>query len=97
MGDPRAESATITDNPDKSRYELDVDGQIVFAVYRRDGSTLAIRHVEAPPSLRGTGAASRLMHGVMDIARTQRLKVLPLCSYAAAWLSRHEKYRDLLA
>ncbi|HEX9462832.1 MAG TPA: GNAT family N-acetyltransferase [Alphaproteobacteria bacterium] len=97
MGDPRADSATVTDNPDQSRYELAVEGKIVFAIYRRDGATLVIRHVEAPPSLRGTGAASRLMHGVMEIARTQRLKVRPLCSYAAAWLARHEKYRDLLA
>jgi predicted GNAT family acetyltransferase len=89
--------SAVTDNAAASRYELEVDGKIVFALYRRDGSTVVIRHVEAPPSLRGTGAASRLMQGIIEIARAEGLKVRPLCSYAAAWLSRHEKHRDLLA
>ena len=87
----------ITDNSQASRYELAVDGGIVFAIYRRDGATLFIRHVEAPPRLRGSGAAGRLMAGVMERARAEHLKVVPLCSYAAAWLRRHAEYRDLLA
>jgi predicted GNAT family acetyltransferase len=62
-------TTTVRDNHERSRYELEVGGQIVFASYRRDGSTLAIIHVEAPPALRGSGAAGTLMHGVMAIAR----------------------------
>ncbi len=79
----------VKDNPQTSRYELDVGGQIVFALYRREGATLYIRHVEAPPPLRGTGAAGRLMEGIMEIAGQERLTVVPLCSYAAAWIRRH--------
>ena len=87
----------ITDNRDRSRFELDIDGRIVFANYRRQGSTLVIPHVEAPPALRGTGAAGRLMRGVMETARAEGLRVLPLCGYAAAWIRRHPDYHDLLA
>lgn len=83
-------STAVRDNQQESRYELDVNGKIVFAIYRRDGSTLYIRHVEAPPSLRGTGAAGRLMQGIVDIARDEALKIVPLCSYAAAWMRRHQ-------
>ena len=90
-------SIPVKDNPDKSRFELDVDGRIVFANYRRTGSTLTIPYVEAPPSLRGTGAAGRLMQGVMDIARAEKLKVVPICSYAAYWMRRHREYHDLSA
>lgn len=79
----------VKDNAPASRYELDVGGQIAFATYRGDGSTLYIRHVEAPPPLRGTGAAGRLMEGIMEIAGHARLTVVPLCSYAAAWIRRH--------
>src|SRR5688572_5722026 len=50
----------VRDNPAKGRYELEVHGEIVFANYRRAGSTLVISHVEAPRPLRGTGAAGRL-------------------------------------
>ena len=87
----------VTDNADRHRFELDVDGQIVFADYRRRDGVLAITHVEAPPSLRGSGAAGRLMQGVMEMARAEPVKVAPLCSYAAAWLRRHPEFADLVA
>lgn len=88
---------TIQDNPARSRFELDVDGQVVFATYRRHGPVLVINHVEAPLHLRGTGAAGRLMQGVVDLARAEGLKVAPMCGYAAAWIRRHKEHRDLLA
>ena len=86
----------VSDNPAKGRFELDVGGQIVFARYARHGSTLVIPYVEAPPSLRGTGAASRLMAGVMEIARAEGLTVRPLCGYASSWIRQHKQYHDLL-
>jgi predicted GNAT family acetyltransferase len=89
--------AGLRDNREKSRFELEESGAVVFANYRRDGGTLVIRYVEAPPALRGTGAAGRLMEGVMETARAEGVKVLPLCSYAAAWIRRHERWHDLLA
>jgi predicted GNAT family acetyltransferase len=87
----------VTDNAARGRFELAVGGQVVFANYRRSGGRLAITHVEAPPALRGTGAAGRLMEGVMARARADGLKVAPLCGYAAAWLRRHKAHADLLA
>lgn len=90
-------ATTVTDNADRRRYELDVDGQIVFASYHRDGETVQIRHVEAPPALRGTGAAGRLMEGIVGIARAEKLKLYPICSYAVSWLRRHREYQDVLA
>lgn len=90
-------SEQVTDNPARGRFELAVDGQVAFARYRRQDGVLAIDHVEAPPRLRGTGAADRLMHGVMALARAGGLKVLPRCGYAALWLRRKKDYADLLA
>lgn len=85
----------VVDNRELQRFELPVNGQIVFADYRRQGPRLVITHVEAPAALRGTGAAGRLMQGVLDLARGEGVKVLPLCSYARAWIMRHPEYRDL--
>jgi predicted GNAT family acetyltransferase len=68
---------------------------VVFADYRRQPGRVVITHVEAPPALRGKGAAGRLMQGVMDLMRAEQVKVLPLCSYARAWILRHPEYRDL--
>lgn len=89
-------SDQVRDDEAARRFELEVAGQVVFADYRRDGQVLIIRYVEAPPSLRGTGAAGRLMRGVMDRARRDGLRVVPLCGYAASWIRAHKEYADLL-
>lgn len=86
----------IRDAAERSRFELPLEGGTVFADYRRDGQRLAILHVEAPPGLRGTGAAGRLMQGIAEVARRDGLTLVPLCGYAAAWLRRHREHRDLL-
>lgn len=86
----------VTDNTARSQYELPVEGETVFARYRRTGDTVAILHVEAPVSLRGSGASGRLMQGITDLARAKNEKLVPLCSYAAAWMKRHPETADLL-
>jgi predicted GNAT family acetyltransferase len=85
----------VSDNPDLQRFELPVGDQVVFANYRRRPGQLSITHVEAPVNLRGSGAAGRLMQGMLDLARAEEVKVLPLCSYARAWMERHPEYADL--
>ncbi len=82
---------TVIDNTGTNRFELDVDGQIAHADYRVIGDTLYIDYVEAPPALRGTGAAGRLMEGVMSAAAEKGYAVEPVCGYAAAWMRRHRK------
>ncbi len=72
-----------------NRFEIDVEGHIVFADYRRDGSTVYIDHVEAPPALRGKGAAGQLMQAIKTGATRDNLKLVPICGYAAAWLKRN--------
>lgn len=80
-----------------SRYEMDEQGLTSWADYRRSGDRLIIDHVEAPPILRGTGAAGRLMAAVAADARSRDLRIVPICSYAAAWLHRSQEFRDLVA
>jgi len=87
----------VIDNREKHRFELVEQGQITFADYELKGDRLILPHVEAPIGLRGTGAASRLMEGVLAIARERGLKVTPICSYADAYMSRHAEFADLRA
>jgi predicted GNAT family acetyltransferase len=89
------DQASVRDNRELQRFELPVDGQIVFANYHRQPGRLVITHVEAPVALRGAGHASQLMRGVVEEARAEQIKVLPLCSYARAWMQRHPEFRDL--
>ncbi|HLY78619.1 MAG TPA: GNAT family N-acetyltransferase [Caulobacteraceae bacterium] len=81
----------VHDIPARHRFEMLEQGQTVFADYRRDGRRLIIDHVEAPESLRGTGAAGRFMEGLVAAARAEGSTIVPICSYAAAWLRRHRE------
>ncbi len=72
----------------EGRFEAGEGEDTVFARYRLEGDRLYIDHVEAPPHLRGTGAAGALMEEIVDFARERDLAIVPICGYAAAWLKR---------
>lgn len=78
------------------RYEMDEQGDTSYADYRKTPERMYIDYVFSPVPLRGTGASGRLMAAVAAEARTQELKITPICGYAAAWLRRSSEYRDLL-
>lgn len=78
----------FTDNTVNSRFELKVNGVVAHADYRREDGKLYIDFVEAPPALRGTGAAGRLMEQIVVQAEREKLEVVPICGYAAAWLKK---------
>jgi uncharacterized protein len=87
-------SAYFIDNKNDNRFEYHVNGSIAFADYRREDGQLFIDYVEAPPQLRGTGAAGKLMEQVMDVAQKENLSVVPICGYAASWISRHAEQKQ---
>lgn len=86
----------VIDNTQRSRFELEENGQVAFANYHRNGLHVVIPHVEAPIPLRGTGTASRLMEGIVERARADGFKITPTCSYAAIWFRRHKEAADVL-
>ena len=87
----------MRDNQDRSRFELEIDGDVVFANYRRGANGVLITHVEAPVHLRGKGAAARLMNEIATDARQTGARLTPMCSYAAAWFRRNRDFADVLA
>ena len=54
-------------------------------------------HTFVPPEDRGRGIADRLMQAAVDHARSQNLRIIPSCSYVAAWLRRHPEHADLIS
>ena len=80
----------MRDNAAIGRFEAGEGAETVFADYRRSGDQLFIDHVEAPPRLRGTGAAGALMEEIVAFAEARDLTIVPICSYAAHWLARRK-------
>jgi uncharacterized protein len=86
----------LRDNAQRHRFEMDLDGGAAFATYRRDGDVLTILHTEVPAAINGRGHGSALVAAVLDRARAQGLKVVPVCPFVKAFIARHPAYADLL-
>ncbi|MFY9756587.1 MAG: GNAT family N-acetyltransferase [Pseudolabrys sp.] len=90
-------TSNVRDNTERNRFELDADGHIAFSNYKRADGVLTILHTEVPKALEGHGIGSELIRGVLDTARSQRLKVIAVCPFAKSYIERHPEYADLLA
>lgn len=89
-------SNNVRDNTERHRFELDVDDHVAFSNFKRDGGIITIMHTEVPAALKGRGIGSALVRGLLDIARVQQLKVVPLCPFVASYTAKHAEYADLL-
>jgi uncharacterized protein len=87
----------VVDNKAARRFELAEQGALAFADYTRSGGVVTVPHVEAALPLRGTGAAGRLMEGMLAAIRADGEKIRPICPYAVAYLRRHPEHHDLVA
>ena len=87
----------VTDNRDRSRYELTAEGHTAFAAYTLDGGVITFTHTVVPPALEGRGIASRLiLHALTDV-RGRGLKVIAQCPFVAAYIRKHPEWAALLA
>lgn len=86
----------ITQNETLSRFEVVVEGHLCVLDYQLDGETLVITHVGVPSAVGGRGIAAQLTQTALETARSRGWRVVPVCSYARAYIQRHPDYADLL-
>lgn len=63
----------------------------------QDNATIMIDHTYVSPKMRGQGIAKKLVDAVVKYAREEKLKIIPLCSYADRLMNASDEYRDVLA
>jgi predicted GNAT family acetyltransferase len=94
---PAVMQAPVRDNPAQSRYEMPVDNDVAFITYRRAAGVVTMLHAAVPSRLSGRGVGTSLVRGALDLVRAEDSKVVPLCSFVAAFIDRNVAYQDLLA
>lgn len=87
----------ISDNQDKQRFELAENGHTAFVSYDVREGTLALTHTIVPEELEGQGVGTRLVQGVLDLARERQLKVAPACSFVSHFIDKHPEYAEMVA
>jgi predicted GNAT family acetyltransferase len=92
------ERIEMADAPDRDRYELSIDGEVVgFSVYRARPGLIAFVHTEVDERLQGRGLADRLIRFALEDVRTRGLAVLPFCPFVKAFIERHREFAALVA
>jgi predicted GNAT family acetyltransferase len=86
----------VRHNAAENRFEAEVDGHVSVADYQLRGTEMIMTHTFVPPQLRGKGIAEKLVRVALEHARSERLRVVPACSYVAAFIKRHPEYQPLL-
>jgi predicted GNAT family acetyltransferase len=89
--------AELKDNTARGRFEMEVEGRTAFVTYRRGDGVITLNHAEVPPELEGRGIGGRLVRATLDRVRAEGLKVVPRCSFVAAFIRRNAAYQDMLA
>lgn len=87
----------ITHDRAARQFHVDVDGRRGVIDYVLRGHVMTITHTGVPPEIGGRGIAAELTRTALDTARRENWKVVPACSYAAAFIRRHPEFADLLA
>jgi uncharacterized protein len=75
------------------RFSTQVDGELAVLDYVLDGATMTITHTGVPRPIAGRGIAAELVRSALAAARSREWKVVPACSYAAAYMAKHSPER----
>ena len=88
------------DNAQKGEFFLNnaADQRIAEISYVwRDASTIVADHTWVDDSLRGQGVARQLLDVLVEYAREQQLKIVPVCSYVVVMFKRDQSLLDVAA
>lgn len=85
----------VVHNQAENRFEIQLDGQLAKLDYMENGDTIVMTHVGVPIEFRGHGIAAIITKAGLDYAKSKSLRVIPMCSYVAAYLRRNPQYIEL--
>ena len=89
-------SVTREHGATKGRFVIRRDGEEAELTYSITTPTLIIAdHTGVPDSFRGTGAGLALVQALVDAARQDGFKVVPLCPFVNATRRKHPDWADV--
>ena len=64
--------------------------------FEPNGDDIIIDHTFVSQQLKGHNVARQLLETVVDFAREENKKIIPVCSFAKAEMNKNEDYKDVL-
>ena len=94
--DPAA-GVRVVDVPERSRFEVLVDGEVAGVTeYRRRPGLIAFIHTLIDPRFEGRGLGTQLVRTALSDARSEGLSVLPFCPFVRGYIAGHPEYVGLV-
>lgn len=93
---PDAPPPDVHHDPDARRFHTRVDGHEAELLYSLRDGRMVINHTGVPNQIGGRGVAAGLVKAALDHARSKGWRVVPACSYSAAYIERHPEYAELV-
>lgn len=80
-------------------FYVDKDGEWLaeMTYIRRGPGTIVIDHTEVDESLRGQGVGEQLVKAAVEFARSNGLRIHPVCPYTRKVIERTPEYQDVMA
>jgi uncharacterized protein len=82
----------------KGLFFVQTDGNILAEMTYTMPSTnkMIIDHTEVSDELRGKNVGYQLVHTAIEYARTNNIKIIPLCPFANSVFKKKKEYADVL-
>lgn len=88
---------TIEHNVTGKCFELKLEGHRCVLDYTLNNQVMTVTHTGVPSELGGRGLAAEITKFALDYAQAQGWKVVPQCSYVAAYINKHSEYASLVS
>ena len=87
---------TLRDNPEKSRFEFDLEEKMGLIEYIKREDRIFLTHTEVPEGLEGKGYGKAIVLLALQEVEKMGLTLVPLCSYVAAYIRKNPEWSRLL-
>ena len=89
---------SITDNEERSRFELRLDGELAgWLDHRPAGDSTILDHTEVVEGHQGQGLGAVLVRHALQAVRAQGKTAIATCPFAASSIDRHPELDEYLA
>ncbi|HWR16608.1 MAG TPA: GNAT family N-acetyltransferase [Terriglobales bacterium] len=89
-------TVTVRHNPQQSRFETDVNGELATLDYEQRGNSIALTHTKVPRKAWNMGIGSALARAALEYAQGAATPVIPECEFVVTFLKRNPKYLNIV-
>lgn len=95
MADIELSKLEVVHNPEKSRFEITLEGGMAISEYQLAAKNMIFTHTEVPEAYEGLGVGNKLAQVGLDYARDHGYKIQALCPFMNAYVRRHKEYHPI--